>query len=158
MEPGSSPLVGGARQGLADTYPQAKFSSWSAIPLQQIHDGAELGYGAAHELRLDLSRARVVPSLASDLLAALPGTLPAMRDWAEKRDPANGRLARLYAVETNLTVTGMNADHRLRLKPTHLHRFGLALLGLLAPQDPTHSRHATLQHRFPLPPESAKFA
>ena len=158
MEPGSSPLVGRLRQRLADAYPQAKFSSWSAIPLQQIHDGAQLAYGAAYEIRLDLSRARVVLSLDSDLLAALPGTLPAMRAWAEKRDPANGRLARLYAVETNLTVTGMNADHRLRLKPTHLHRFGLALLGRLAAQVPALSRYAPLQQRFPLPPESAKFA
>src|SRR5207245_8037089 len=63
-----------------------------------------------------------------------------------------------YAVETNLTVTGMNADHRLRLKPTHLHRFGLALLGRLAAQVPALSRYAPLQQRFPLPPESAKFA
>src|SRR5207237_390956 len=59
MEPGSSPLVGRLRQRLADAYPQAKFSSWSAIPLQQIHDGAQLAYGAAYEIRLDLSRARV---------------------------------------------------------------------------------------------------
>ena len=158
MEPSSSPLVGELRRRLAETYPQAKFSSWTAIPLQQIHDGALLAYGAAYEIRLDLSRARVVLSLDSDLLAAMPGTLPAMRDWAEKRDPANGRLARLYAVETNLTVTGMNADHRLRLKPTHVHRFGLALLGRLAALVPALARYAPLQQRFPLPPESAKLA
>jgi Fe-S-cluster-containing dehydrogenase component len=158
MEPSSSPLVGDLRRRLAESYPRAKFSSWSAIPLQQIHDGAQLAYGAAYEIRLDLSRARVVLSLDSDLLAAMPGTLPAMRDWAEKRDPANGRLARLYAVETNLTVTGMNADHRLRLKPTHVHRFGLALLGRLAALVPALARYTPLQQRFPLPPESAKFA
>src|SRR5439155_11530549 len=129
MEPSSSPLIGHLRQRLLETYPRAKFSAWSAIPLQQIYDGAQLAFGAAYETRLDLSRASVLLSLDSDLLAALPGTLPAMADWAAKRDPAKGELGRLYAVESNLTVTGMNADHRLRLRPTEVQRFGLALLG-----------------------------
>ena len=158
MEPGSSPLIAHLRQRLTDLYPRARFSSWSAIPLQQIHDGAQLAYGGAYETHLALSRARVVLSLDSDLLAALPGTLPAMRDWAAKRDPEQGPMARLYAVESNLTVTGMNADHRLRLKPTDVHRFGLALLGRLATQSPALARYAPLQQRFPLPAESAKFA
>jgi Fe-S-cluster-containing dehydrogenase component len=158
MEPGSSPLIAHLRQRLTDLYPRARFSSWSAIPLQQIHDGAQLAYGGAFETRLDLSRARVVLSLDSDLLAALPGTLPAMGDWAAKRDPEQGPMARLYAVESNLTVTGMNADHRLRLKPTDVHRFGLGLLGRLAGQAPALARYAPLQQRFPLPAESAKFA
>src|SRR5205814_10394511 len=156
MEPGSSPLVAHLRRRLTDLYPRARFSSWSALPLQQIHDGAQLAYGGAYETRLDLSRARVVLSLDSDLLAALPGTLPAMGDWAAKRDPEQGPMARLYAVESNLTVTGMNADHRLRVKPSDVHRFGLALLGRLAPQVSALSRYAPLQQRLALPPERAK--
>ena len=158
MEPSSSPLIGYLRQRLLETYPRAKFSAWSAIPLQQIYDGAQLAFGAAYETRLDLSRASVLLSLDSDLLAALPGTLPAMADWAAKRDPGKGELGRLYAVESNLTVTGMNADHRLRVKPSEIQRFGLALLGRLAAQVPALARYGALAQRFTLPPESAKFA
>ena len=95
LEPNSSPLIAHLRQRLLQTYPRAKFSSWSAIPLQQIHDGAQLAFGAAYETRLDLSAATVVLSLDSDLLAALPGTLPAMAAWAKKRDPAQGPMGRL---------------------------------------------------------------
>src|SRR4051812_25693198 len=158
LEPGSSPLVAQLRQRLLETYPRAKFSSFSAVPLQQIHDGAQLAFGGPYETRLDLSAARVVLSLDSDLLAALPGTLPAMAQWAEKRDPSRGTMGRLYAVETNLTATGMNADHRLRLKPTEIQRFGLALLGRMAGQVEALARYAPLAQRFPLPPESARFA
>ena len=158
LEPGSSPLLANLKARILAAYPRAKFTAWSAVPLQQIHDGAQLAFGAAYETRLDLSRARVVLSLDSDLLAALPGTLPAMAQWADRRDPARGDLARLYAVETNLTVTGMNADHRLRVKPFEVQRFGLALLGRLAGQVPALSRYAPLQQRFPLDPPAAKLA
>ncbi|HZR11508.1 MAG TPA: molybdopterin oxidoreductase, partial [Myxococcales bacterium] len=158
MEPNSSPLLAQLRKRILDTYPRAKFSTWSAIPLQQIHDGAQLAFGGAYETRLDLSRSRVVLSLDCDLLAAMPGTLPAMAQWGDRRDPAKGDLARLYAVESNLTVTGMNADHRLRVKPTEIQRFGLTLLGRLAGQVPALARYAPLAQRFPLPAESARFA
>jgi molybdopterin-containing oxidoreductase family iron-sulfur binding subunit len=158
MEPSSSPLVGRLRQRLIERYPKAKFSSWSAIPLQQIHDASQLAFGAAYETRLDLSRANLVCSLDADLLAALPGNLPHMKAWARKRDPSLGAMGRLYAVESNLTVTGMNADHRLRLKPTEVQRFGLALLGRLASQVPALSKYAPLAQRFALGTEGARFA
>ena len=158
LEPNSSPLLAQLRQRLLAMYPRAKFSSWSAIPLQEIHDGAQLAFGGAYETRIDLSRVRVALSLDSDLLSAMPGTLPAMAQWADRRDPTKGEMARLYAVESNLTVTGMNADHRLRVKPADVPRFGLALLGRLAAQVPALSAYAPLARRFALPPESAKFA
>jgi molybdopterin-containing oxidoreductase family iron-sulfur binding subunit len=158
MEPTSSPLVGRLRQRLIETYPRARFSAWSAIPLQQIHDGAQLAFGAAYETRIDLSKASVIASLDADLLAALPGNLRTIKDWAAKRVPSAGPMARLYAVETNLSVTGMNADHRLRLKPSQIQRFGLALLGRLAGRVPALSRYAPLAERFPLQGQGAKFA
>ncbi|HUJ29131.1 MAG TPA: 4Fe-4S dicluster domain-containing protein [Myxococcales bacterium] len=158
MEPSSSPLVGYLRQRLIETYPKAKFSSWSAIPLQQQHDGAVLAFGAAYETRLDVSKAGVILSLDADLLSSLPGTLPAMRAWAEKRDPVKGAMGRLYAVETNLSVTGMNADHRLRMKPSDVQRFGLALLGRLAATVPALAQYAPLAKRFALKPREARFA
>ncbi len=158
LAPSSSPLLAQLRQRLSTAYPRAKFSTWSAIPLQQIHDGAQLAFGGPYESRVDLSRAAVVLSLDSDLLAAMPGTLPAMLQWGDRRDPAKGDLARLYAVESNLTVTGMNADHRLPVKPTDVQRFGLALLGRLAAQGSALSAYAPLAKRFELPAASARFA
>src|SRR5207302_9177283 len=76
MEPSSSPLIGHLRQRLIENYPKARFASWSAIPLQQIHDGSQLAFGSVYETRLDLSKATVVCSLDADLLSAMPGTVP----------------------------------------------------------------------------------
>jgi len=163
MEPSSSPLVGRLRQRLIEAYPKAKFSSWSAIPLQHIHDGSRLAFGSSYETRIDLSKVSVVCSLDADLLAALPGNLTSIRAWAQKRDPALGGMGRLYAIETHLTVTGMNADHRQRVKPSELQRFGLALLGRLAKYSaqlhkPELASYARLAERFPLSTEHSRFA
>jgi Fe-S-cluster-containing dehydrogenase component len=160
LEPSSSPLILSLRERIQATYPLARFHTWSAIPLQQIHDGSRMAFGAPYETRLDLSKASVVCSLDAELLASLPGTLPLMRQWASKRAPENSssQMGRLYAVEANLTVTGMNADHRLRVKPTQVARFGLALLGRLGKQVSALSRYAALADRFALSPQQAKFA
>jgi molybdopterin-containing oxidoreductase family iron-sulfur binding subunit len=164
LEPGSSPLIARLRERILDRYPKARFSAYSAVPLQRIHDGSMLAFGAAYETRLDLSKAKVICSLDADLLSALPGTITAMRQWADKRVPPEGpgnsqnEMGRLYAVETNLTVTGMNADHRLRLRPSQLDRFGLALLGRLATSVPSLSRYSGLASRFTLDEHAAKFA
>src|SRR5207302_3140465 len=93
---------------------------------------------------------RVVASLDADFLSGMPGNVRHMKGWAARRVPPD--MARLYAVEAQFSVTGMTADHRLRVKPSQVHRFGLALLARLVP------RHASLAQRFALSPAEAKFA
>ncbi|HEX4385192.1 MAG TPA: Fe-S-cluster-containing hydrogenase [Myxococcales bacterium] len=157
MEPSSSPLLLRMRERVLERYPKAKFVTWSAIPLQRIHDGGVLAFGAPYDTRLDLSKASVVCSLDADLLSAMPGTIAQMRQWAEKRDPENP-MGRLYAVETNLTVTGMNADHRLRMKPSQVEHFGLALLGRLAQRVPALAQYAPLASKYELDAAQSRFA
>jgi molybdopterin-containing oxidoreductase family iron-sulfur binding subunit len=58
-----------------------------------------------------------------------------MREWADKRDPSR-EMNRLYVVESTLSVTGMNADHRFRVKPSEMPRIALALAAKLAAEAP----------------------
>ena len=128
LEPSSSPLVGSLRKRLRDAWPKARFSSWTALPVQSQHDGAQLALGGAYDTRVALDKATVIAALDADVLSGLPGTLQTMRAWAAKRDPGAGPMNRLYAVEAHFSVTGMNADHRLRVKPTAVARIAVALL------------------------------
>ncbi|HWE22715.1 MAG TPA: 4Fe-4S dicluster domain-containing protein, partial [Myxococcales bacterium] len=50
--------------------------------------------------------------------------------WAEKREPGR-EMNRLYAIECNLTVTGMNADHRIPATPSQITDIALALAARL---------------------------
>ena len=133
MEPSSSPALARLRERILERYPLAKFSTWSAVPLQQIHDGAQLALGAVYETRLDLAKAQVIASIDDDFLSSLPGTLPQMRAFASRRSPGEA-MNRLYAIETSVSVTGMSADHRLRARPSQVVRVALALAGRLVPQ------------------------
>jgi Fe-S-cluster-containing dehydrogenase component len=139
LEPGSSPLIGELRARIQKLFPNAQFRSYSAISDDGALQGARLAFGSAVETRFDLSKARVIACLDADPLHPWPGSIPAMRAWADKREPGP-LMNRLYAVECALSVTGMNADHRLRIRPSQLLPVALALVarlgaggGLLAP-------------------------
>ena len=93
-------------------------------------EGARLALGGAYETRFDLSKARVIACLEADPLFTWPGSLRHMRDWAEKREPS-AEMNRLYAIECSMSVTGMSADHRLRVKPSQVERVALGLAARL---------------------------
>src|SRR5205814_8459449 len=72
-----------------------------------------------------------ISALGGDLPSRQPGRLRRMRTFADRRDPAK-EMNRLYAVESTLTVTGMSADHRLRVKPSQMPSIAVALAARLS--------------------------
>jgi len=154
VPPSSSPLIGRLRERILAAYPKARIVTWTAMPLSA--EGAQLALGGAWQTRLDLGKALVVASLDADLLASMPGNLRHIRGFADRRD-LKVALSRLYAVESSLSVTGMSADHRLRLRPSELERFTLALLGRVGSQRGLQSL-GMLAQKFALPQAQARFA
>jgi Fe-S-cluster-containing dehydrogenase component/anaerobic selenocysteine-containing dehydrogenase len=102
---------------------------------ETVHDGPRRAawkkiYGRDGEALPRLDRARVVLSLDSDFLGSDGAVLENIRHFAERRaidGPASNKSPRFYAVESTPTVTGANADHRLRLKPSAMLDLALAL-------------------------------
>jgi len=142
LEPGTSPLVADLRARIRTLFPNARFRSYSAVSNDGVARGAQLAFGTVLDTQFDLSKARVIACLEADPLHPWPGSIPAMRAWADKREPGP-EMNRLYAVECALSVTGMNSDHRLRIRPSQLAPIALALAakvgsgqGLLAPLTP----------------------
>jgi molybdopterin-containing oxidoreductase family iron-sulfur binding subunit len=78
------------------------------------------------DARYDLTKANVIVSLDSDFLTWEPERLRLAREFADRRVPES-KMNRLYAVEPTVTVTGLNADHRLRVKPSEVAQVGRAL-------------------------------
>lgn len=74
-----------------------------------------------------LAEARRVLALDSDFLSSGPGALQFARDFAKARrvkDKSDAtKMNRLYAVESNFTLTGGMADHRLRAASSHIPAF-----------------------------------
>jgi molybdopterin-containing oxidoreductase family iron-sulfur binding subunit len=75
------------------------------------------------------NEAEIILSLEGDFLGIEGNKVEQVRLYSEKRDVMKGNeFNRLYVVEGNLSLTGMNADYRLRLKPDAQYDFVMALL------------------------------
>jgi molybdopterin-containing oxidoreductase family iron-sulfur binding subunit len=118
LPPTSSPLVADQIARLRARHGDAIDVRWHA-PLAPTAAwmGARIARGRVLEPRIDLRGVRVVLALDADFVTEGPAALVLARDFADGRRlraPA-AEMNRLYAVEPALSVTGMSADHRLRV-------------------------------------------
>ncbi len=77
------------------------------------------------------NEAKIIVSLDGDFLGESNNKIENARLFSEGRDFINKNFNRLYVVESNLTITGMAADYRLRLRPDMHLNFVLALIDAL---------------------------
>jgi MoCo/4Fe-4S cofactor protein with predicted Tat translocation signal len=116
----TSPTLGGQLLALADELPEARWHQFEAANLDNVHAGCRLAFGRDVDVRYRFDRADIVVALDADFLSELPGSVRYARDFIDRRRVAggNGRMNRLYALESTPTITGAMADHRLPLRPT----------------------------------------
>jgi molybdopterin-containing oxidoreductase family iron-sulfur binding subunit len=116
-EPTNSPLMGDLRNRILKKLPNARFYSYTAMTQDAESEAARALFGGqAVSAVYDFSKADVVVSLDADFLESRPANLAYARQFADRRDPRNGPLNRLYVAEARYSITGGMADHRLRVK------------------------------------------
>ena len=96
-------------------------------PAAQLHEqaGTAIAFGAAKRVLPDFGKAKVVVSFGSDFLVDHPASVRFAGDYAKGRrldstDPKQQQITRLYCVESRLSLTGMNADERIAVKPSQV--------------------------------------
>lgn len=96
-----------------------------------------------------LNKAKRVLSLDSDFLHNVPGSLGNSKEFAQARRVRNTgdakAMNRLYCVESNFTLTGGMADHRLRVASSHIPAFTALLAAELAELAGDHNLVADLR-------------
>ena len=100
--------------------------------------GNALAFGRRVRSEVHFDRAQVVVSIDADFLNLSLNNVENVRRYTDRRrnvDGNAGEIARLYAVESTFSVTGSNADHRLRLKPSDIQAFAYALAAQLGVAD-----------------------
>ncbi|MBX5480511.1 MAG: TAT-variant-translocated molybdopterin oxidoreductase [Myxococcaceae bacterium] len=133
VQPTTSPTVASLRAQVRARFPNAKFYAWQPVSEENARLGAAAAFGQPVDTHYDLKNATIIFSLDSDFLTWDPDRLKLTRQFADRRVPeAEGGMNRLYVAEANLTVTGMNADHRLRVKPSQVQEVARALAAALA--------------------------
>ncbi len=115
LEPTSSITSGWLLERFRERFPKVKSYAYAAISNKNEAEGTRLAFGRPLRARLDLTKANVIASFDADLIGLHPNSIAHLRDFTGRRDPKKN-MNRLYAVESQFTVTGAAADHRLATK------------------------------------------
>ncbi|WP_375761652.1 TAT-variant-translocated molybdopterin oxidoreductase [Corallococcus exercitus] len=115
-EPISSPLLRDVKGRIQKKLPNARFHTFASTAHESAAQAHSALFGQPVQAVYDLTRADIVVSLDADFLESRPENLALNRQFADRRDPKNGELNRLYVAEARMSITGGMADHRLRVK------------------------------------------
>jgi len=129
VPPALSPSGAGVLADFRAACPSTRILTTDVFPQETRRRAWERCYGAVPLPVLAWDQARVLVTLEADPLGTEGFTVEQTRAFAAGRDvEATDRFSRLYSIEGNLSLTGANADYRLRLLPTLQRDLLLALL------------------------------
>ena len=126
----TSPTLADQIHQVLRQYPEARWHQYEPCGRDNVREGARQAFGAPVNTIYHFDKADRILSLDSDFLQALPGSVRYGRDFTNKRrirtedrgagQPQNLAMNRLYVLESNYTITGAMADHRLPIRPSHV--------------------------------------
>jgi molybdopterin-containing oxidoreductase family iron-sulfur binding subunit len=129
----SGPSREAMRAAVLKKWPKAMWVAYDACEPAEKLAASRAAFGRPARELLSLDKARVVVSIDADPLNSAAADEPAgvknAREFASTRDVRvpNDSMSRLYAVESSFTLTGGQADHRLRLAPSRCAAFAVLL-------------------------------
>ncbi|TWT80968.1 Tetrathionate reductase subunit B precursor [Planctomycetes bacterium CA13] len=123
MPPTASPSIVRMLSTLKEKCPAATIANFDAAHGQAMRVATTKVFGKPAQQVLDLSKAKIILTLQSDILGTDSGMLNNARTFAERRDPTTDEMSRLYVVEGGFTSTGAMADSRLALRPSEMPAF-----------------------------------
>ncbi len=107
-------------------YPTAKVYSYELFSENTKNSAWEKCYGTKVYPLIKWDKAKIILSLESDFLGTEDNRIEISRQFTENRDAFNGNeFNRLYSVEGNTSLTGMNADYRIILRTDAIEEFVL---------------------------------
>jgi molybdopterin-containing oxidoreductase family iron-sulfur binding subunit len=121
-----SPTYQATLAAVLERFPQARIFMHEPVSRRNRDEGARLVGAAGRRMSFDLDQADVIVSVDADFLGVEGDTVRNAALFAAGRRLAadtDSRMSRLYSVEPSFTITGMNADHRLRLAGSQVGSF-----------------------------------
>ena len=119
MSPTQSPSTVRMIRALRDKLPQMTLCRFDAVQGDVMRQATTTAIGAPCRQLLDLDKASVILSVASDFLCADAGSARNATLFAKTRNPSED-MSRLYVVEAAFSNTGATADTRLSIRPSQM--------------------------------------
>jgi molybdopterin-containing oxidoreductase family iron-sulfur binding subunit len=136
----NSPSFRRLRDKVIEKFPEARFHTYSPVNDDNAREGARMAFqGSPYTPVYDYAKSAVTLSLGSDFLGSEPGSVAAGKRFGLTRmlRSSEATMSRLYVLESNFTVTGSMADHRLRVPNADIEWFARALVVVLAARGAT---------------------
>ena len=129
VEDQSSPALELLHQQCLSIMPDARWHVYSPVTQANRAEGASLAFGASIVPRYHFDNAEVVLSLDCDFLGLEEDGTRHHRGFSRARlgEGATPTMNRLYVVESQFSITGGMADHRLRLPSSQVAGYARAL-------------------------------
>ena len=127
-ESSTSPSRWRVQQNIASKFPKSQWFTYDAIDSGIHQRAATQAFGQPVHPVFHFDKAKVILSLDCDFLGGEDGAHEHIRKFAAGRKAGQG-MSRLYAIESLFTLTGANADHRLRVAASSVAQIAAAILG-----------------------------
>jgi len=131
-----SPTLDSLRAEALKKWPKAKWVEYESIGRDNERAGAMLAFGQAVNVHPQFDKAKVILSLDYDFLGADYPTPLATKLFSKNRHVDSEedleKISRLYVVESQFSLTGANAEHRLRMQGGEVQKFAMDLVAALS--------------------------
>ncbi|MCH8904153.1 MAG: TAT-variant-translocated molybdopterin oxidoreductase [Bacteroidetes bacterium] len=112
------------KQVIADfktKYPTTEHITYDAISCSGIIMAHEKTFNSAVLPKYNIRKADVIVSFGADFLGTWISPIEFAKEYSFKRkvDKDNPKMSKVYSIESNLSLTGSNADERYMIKPSH---------------------------------------
>jgi len=115
----ASPSTEGIIKEFTEKYPNTKHVQYDAVSEEAAVLAFEKKYSVRALADYDFSKAEVIISFGADFIADWQGGYE--EDYAKGRIPTKeGKMSKHYQFESNMSLSGANADVRIALKPSEL--------------------------------------
>lgn len=127
----TSPTFSKVLEDFKTKFPTSKVYSYELFNDSVRNTAWTKCYGSGNFPLIKWNEAKVIVALDSDFLGVEGNRIENSRMFAECRDVNSKAFNRLYVIESSMTLTGMNADYRMRLKPELQFAFVMSLINEL---------------------------
>ncbi len=126
-----SPSLKAAIAEFKVAYPNTEVVTYDAVSASGLLDANEASFGKRVVPNYQFEQAKVIVSFDADFLGAWISPTEYAAKFIKTRKGDNG-MSRLYCVESGMSLTGSNADHRVFVKPSEQGQAVLALYNEIA--------------------------
>jgi len=132
----SSPSRARLQMRINNQFPKARWFAYEPVDLDIHRRAASAAFGQSVKPYFQFDQAKVIVSLDCDFLGCEADVQNHIRRFAQGRqiEKPGDSLNRLYVAEGLMTITGFNADHRLRVPTSAIIQLAAALAGEIVTQ------------------------